>query len=70
MVTNQTLFLISDAEYYSSMAALRLFNQDAEYRMMMYVYSHPESPRLNDARLELADYFYQNKNYRKAAHVL
>lgn len=59
--------LIADAEYYSSMAALKLFNQDAEYRMMMYVYSHPESPRLNDSRLELANYFYQNKSYRKAA---
>jgi tetratricopeptide (TPR) repeat protein len=58
---------ISEAEYYSSLSALKLFNQDAEYRMMMYVYSHPESPRLNEARLELANYFYQNKSYRKAA---
>ncbi len=58
---------VAEAEYYSSLAALKLFNPDAEYRMMMYIYSHPESPRLNNARLELADYFYQNKNYRKAA---
>ncbi len=59
--------LISDAEYLSSLAAIRLFNSDAEYRMLMYIYSNPESPHLNDARLELGDYFYQNKNYRKAA---
>ena len=59
--------LISDAEYYSSLAAIKLFNSDAEYRMLIYIYSHPESPHINDARLELADYFYQNKNYRKAA---
>jgi TolA-binding protein len=59
--------LVTEAEYYSSIAAIRLFNADAEYRMMMFIYTHPESPRINSARLELADYFYQNKNYRKAA---
>lgn len=58
--------LVSDAEYYASVAALKLFNPDAEYRMLIYIYKHPESPRINTARLELADYFYQNKNYRKA----
>jgi len=61
------LILVADAEYYSSIAALRLFNPDAEYRMMMFIYTHPESPRINDARLELGNYFYQNKNFRKAA---
>lgn len=62
------LLLVSDAEYYRAVSALRLFNPDAEYRMMMFIYSYPESPRINDARLQLADYFYQNKNYRKAAN--
>jgi TolA-binding protein len=60
------MLLIADAEYYSSIAALRLFNPDAEDRMLIFMYSHPESPRLNEARLELGNYFYQNKNYRKA----
>ena len=58
--------LVSDAEYYSALAAIKLFNTDAEYRMVTFIKSHPESPRINDARLELADYFYQNKNWRKA----
>jgi len=62
--SNQTE--ISEAEYYSAIAAIKLFNADAEYRMLMYIYTHPESPRINEARLELGDYFYQNKNYRKA----
>jgi TolA-binding protein len=61
-----SLILLAEAEYYSSIAAIKLFNPDAEYRMMMFIYSHPESPRINDARLELGNYFYQNKNYRKA----
>jgi TolA-binding protein len=61
------VIMVADAEYYRSIAALKLFNPDAEYRMMIFIYTHPESPRLNDARLELGDYFYQTKNFRKAA---
>jgi hypothetical protein len=29
------LIMVADAEYYSAIAALRLFNADAEYRMIM-----------------------------------
>ncbi len=60
------LILLAEADYYSAVSALKLFNPDAEYRMMKYIAMHPESPRINDAWLELGDYFYQNKNYRKA----
>jgi TolA-binding protein len=60
------LIMVSEAEYYSAIAALRLFNSDAEYRVITYILTHPESPRLNETRLALGDYFYQNKNYRKA----
>jgi len=60
------LIMVADAEYYSAIAALNLFNSDAEYRMIMFISTHPESPRINEGRLALADYFYQNKNYRKA----
>lgn len=59
--------LMTEAEYLSAISAIRLFNPDSEYRMLMFISSHPESPHLNDARLALADYFYQNRNYRKAA---
>jgi TolA-binding protein len=64
---NKNLISVSDAEYYSAVASLKLFNSDAEYRMIRYISSHPESPKINESRLLLADYFYQNKNYRKAA---
>lgn len=57
---------IADAEYFSAVSALKLFNTDAEYRMVMYLSTHPESPRINEATLLLGDYFYQNKNYGKA----
>jgi len=57
---------VADAEYYRAVAALNLFNPDAEYRLVTFIRTHPESPRINDAWLILGDYFYQNKNYRKA----
>jgi TolA-binding protein len=57
---------ISEAQYFSALAAMKLFNPDGEYRMNRYIADHPESHRLNEARLALGDYFYQNKNYRKA----
>jgi TolA-binding protein len=62
--TNEILKV--QAEYYSALASLRLFSSDAEYRMVMFITNNPGSPELNEARLALADYFYQNKNYRKA----
>ena len=57
---------VAEAEYFSSIAALKLFNPDGEYRMIMYILNNPDSPRINEGRLALADYFYQNKTYRKA----
>jgi len=58
--------LLSEAEYYAALSSLRLFNPDSEFRMIIYMAKHPESPKINEARLALGDYFYQNKNYRKA----
>ncbi|MBN1107111.1 MAG: tetratricopeptide repeat protein [Bacteroidales bacterium] len=57
----------AEAEYHAALAALNLFNPDAEYRMIKFIRAYPESPRINDAYLALGDYFYQNRNYRKAA---
>ena len=56
----------ADAEYYAALSALKLFNPDSEYRMIIYMAKHPESPKINEARISLGDYFYQNKSYRKA----
>jgi TolA-binding protein len=57
---------LAEAEYYAALSSLRLFNPDSEYRMIIYLSTHPESPKINEANLALGDYFYQNKSYRKA----
>jgi TolA-binding protein len=64
--TETNKIFIDEAEYYAALSALKLFNPDSEYRMILYLSLHPESPRINEARLVLGDYFYQNKSYRKA----
>jgi len=62
---NNSIHLI-EAEYFAALSALKLFNPDSEYRMIIYLATHPESPKINEARISLGDYFYQNKSYRKA----
>ncbi|HEX2919957.1 MAG TPA: tetratricopeptide repeat protein [Bacteroidales bacterium] len=57
---------LAEAEYYAALSAIRVFNADAEYRIVSYISKYPESPWINNAYLELADYFYQNRNFRKA----
>ena len=57
---------VSDAQYMAAISSIRLFNSDAEYRVTSFVSNHPESPLRNRAYLELANHFYQSKNYKKA----
>lgn len=57
---------LSDAEYYAALSSVRLYNNDAEYRINNFVSFHPESPLNNTAWFQLANSFYQAKNYRKA----
>lgn len=63
---NTNVLEVNEAEYFRSLAALNLFNPDAEYRMITFIRTHSESPRINEAYHALGDYFYQNKTYRKA----
>ncbi|HCC70002.1 MAG TPA: hypothetical protein DEQ09_02465 [Bacteroidales bacterium] len=55
-----------EAEYLAALSSIRLYNWDAEYRINRFVNTHRDNPLLNEAYLELADHFYQSKNYRRA----
>lgn len=63
---DRELLSVAEAEYFSAKASLNLYNPDGEYKMVTFIRNHPESPRINEAYLSLADYFYTNRNYRKA----
>ncbi|MBE0673038.1 MAG: tetratricopeptide repeat protein [Bacteroidales bacterium] len=56
----------AEAGYWGAISSMRLFLPDAEPRMTAFIASNPESPRVNQAWLDLGEFFYQSKNYRKA----
>jgi tetratricopeptide (TPR) repeat protein len=62
--------LKSNAEYFSALCAIELFNDDAEYLMVKFVSDHPESIYQNDAHFNLGRYFYRKRNYRKSSDWL
>lgn len=55
-----------DAEYYSALCALELFNKDAELLLKEFIAGHPESPRVQTAAFYLGKYNYRKKQYNKA----
>jgi TolA-binding protein len=63
---NNDVTRVEEAEFFAAISALKLYNGDAEYRMNSFIATHPGSSRMNDGRLALGDYFYQNKNYKRA----
>jgi TolA-binding protein len=58
--------LISNSEFYSSMCAVKLFNNDAESRTLDFLARNPENPLRNEAIFNLANYFYQRKSSNNA----
>jgi len=55
-----------DAEYYSAVCALELFNQDAEYLLNQFVYNHPDNVRTKKVYFNLGKHHYRRKRYRDA----
>ncbi len=55
-----------DAEYYSALCALELFNKDAELLLKDFIANHAESPRVQTAYFQLGKYNYRKKQYNKA----
>ena len=57
--------ILIDAEYYSALCALELFNKDAELLLKDFIANHPESPRVQVAYFNLGIYNYRKKQYNK-----
>lgn len=58
--------LKANAQYYSALCAIKLFNEDAEYLTYLFVTENSEHPWVNKAFFNLAGYFYAKKKYKKA----
>jgi TolA-binding protein len=57
---------VSNSEFYSAMCAVKLFNNDAENRVLNFLAKNPENPLRNEALFNLANYFYQRKSTSNA----
>lgn len=57
----------TEASYQRAYCALQLAHADAEKLMEDFMEQHPAHPRAAQGYFELANFFYQEKNYSKAA---
>jgi tetratricopeptide (TPR) repeat protein len=55
-----------DAEYYIALCALHLGHSDAEKLVDTFITTYPSNPRSVTAYYELANFFFNGKNYTKA----
>ncbi|MGB1031664.1 MAG: hypothetical protein ACPGWM_03570, partial [Flavobacteriales bacterium] len=55
-----------NAEFHAGICALYLYHKDAEFRLEKFVQMHPESPWVRKVYLELANYNYKRKKYKKS----
>lgn len=56
----------TDADYYSSLCAMELFNKDAEYRIMNFINNDPESSRQKAAIFYIGKFQYREKRFKTA----
>ncbi len=52
--------------YYAAMCAMKLFHDDAEFLACQFTGLYPGHIHVNEARFQLANYFYDVKKYRSA----
>ncbi len=63
----QNTILQQNAEYYVAFSALSLYHQDGEGLLTRFIASHPNHPKSSVAYYELGDFYYRQKNYKKAS---
>ncbi len=56
----------SEASYYKAVSAVRLSQSDGEALVQSFVENYPDDSRAASAYIELAQYYYQQKAYKKA----
>src|SRR6267154_1342409 len=56
-----------DAEYYRGVCSLHLYHSDAEKQLQDFINNNPTAPKASVAYAALANFFYGEKNYKKAA---
>ncbi len=57
----------ADAEYYVAFCALNLYHGDAEKQIESFIDHYPKHPKSITANYDLANFYYNEKNYKKAS---
>jgi TolA-binding protein len=57
---------VVDAQYYSGICALYLFNPDAEVQIDRFIAAHPQHPKAVLAYYELGQFYFTKKDYPRA----
>ncbi|MBK7652312.1 MAG: tetratricopeptide repeat protein [Flammeovirgaceae bacterium] len=57
----------ADAEYYKAFCALNLYHIDSEKQIADFIRENPTNPKAATANYELANFYYAEKNYKKAS---
>ena len=57
---------LPDASYYRAVSAVRISQKDGEGLIQSYVESYPNDSHASSAYIELAEYYYDQKSYKKA----
>ena len=56
----------ANAEFYSALCAIELFNEDAEYMISKFIAEHPENSKVNTAYFHMGKFQYRQKQYHQA----
>ncbi len=59
-----------EADFYSALCAIELFNEDAEYLIRSFINNYPDNQKVNTAFYELGKLRYRQKNYKDAIYWL
>lgn len=58
----------ANAEYYSALCAIELYNEDAEYKISTFIAEHPENSKVNAAYFHMGKFQYRQNKYSNAVY--
>ena len=63
-------FLKEESSFYRALCALYLMNENSEYFLTYFSQTYPLSPRWQEAHVTAADYYFNNRRYKKVIQWL
>lgn len=66
----QQSFLKEESSFYRALCALYLMNENSEYFLEYFATTYPLSPRWQEAHITAANYYFNNRRYRKVIQWL